>query len=209
MKEAEETIKAYDAIAPEYCPGTRQEKFLEWEKSYIEKMLALIQDTHPLILDVGCGDGRHCKIIDELGAKSVGIDLSDAMLAQAWKYHPEGDIRKMDFRELEFPDAHFHGIWSSGSVYHVPKSEVGQVIAEYARVLRPGGIVAINFKLGSGEGMEQEPKSHRGAARYFAYYATEKMEGLFRRAGFELLKSCAYPEEVFGDELAQMWFRRI
>ena len=209
MDPVEQTRETYDRIAPEYCKRTRQDKYLDWENSYIQKMLSFIAGSPPLILDVGCGDGRHCKQFHENGARAIGIDLSDSMLAESRKYFPAGDFRKMNMLALDFPDGHFNGIWSSGSIYHVTKSEIGKVISEFARVLKPRGIVAVNFKLGEGEGIMESPSSFGGGARYFAFYSLDEMENLFRNAGFEMLKSCNYPEEVFGDDLVQMWFRKV
>ena len=60
-----QTIQTYDKIAPEYCKKTRQPKFLEWEENYIKKLLSFISKSTPLILDVGCGDGRHCALIEK------------------------------------------------------------------------------------------------------------------------------------------------
>lgn len=209
MDPIDQTRETYDSIAPDYCKRTRQDKYLDWEDSYIKKMLSFMASSTPIILDVGCGDGRHCKLFHENGAKAIGIDLSDAMLAESKKYFSEGDFRKMNMLNLDFPDNYFHGIWSSGSIYHVPKKDIVQVISEFARVLKQGGIAAVNFKLGDGERMMANPSSFGGGARYFAFYSLEEMEDLFRNAGFEMLKSCNYPEEVFGDDLVQMWFRKI
>ena len=209
MDPVEQTRETYDSIASEYCQRTRQKKYLDWEDSYIKKMLSFISGSNPLILDVGCGDGRHCKLFHENGARAIGIDLSDAMLAESKKHFPAGEYRKMDMRALDFPDNHFNGIWSSGSIYHVPKDEIGKVISEFARVLKPRGIVAVCFKLGEGEGMMANPSSFKDAPRYFAFYSLEEMENLFRNAGFEMLKSCNYPEKLFDDDLVQIWLRKI
>ena len=110
-------------------------------------------------------------------------------------------------RRLLFDDDSFDGIWSSGSIYHVGKESVIGVIEEFARVLRPGGAMAVNFKFGEGESMEQNPKSHGGSPRYFAYYTEPEMRDLVRAAGFAVLDSHRFPEEIFGDIVQQMWFR--
>ena len=206
MDIVERTIRTYDKIASPYCEKTRDQTFLQWEEEYIEKLLSLIDAPTPRVLDVGCGDGRHCPVIEKLGGKAVGIDLSDSMLEESRKLYPDGAFRKMDQRRLLFDDDSFDGIWSSGSIYHVTKADVGKVIAGFARVLRPGGVAAVNFKLGRGEGLEQNPKSYGGSPRYFAYYAKEEMTALFESSGFTELSSCTYPEEIFGDNLQQMWF---
>ena len=76
MDVVQQTIQTYDRIAPDYCKKTRQSKFLEREESYIKKLLAVISKLNPLILDVGCGDGRHTILIEENGGGAIGIDLS-------------------------------------------------------------------------------------------------------------------------------------
>ncbi len=208
MDVTQQTIQTYDKIAPDYCKKTRQSKFLDWEEIYIKKLLSFIPVADPLILDAGCGDGRHSILIDSNGGRAIGIDLSKNMIKEAKTLYPNGDFRKMDMRRLSFNDDFFDGIWSSGSIYHVTKSDVRKVIKEFRRVLKPEGVVAISFKLGDGEGMEANPKSYSGAPRYFAYYTENEMKELFSSFSFEVLESCTYPEEIFGDNIKQMWFRR-
>lgn len=202
------TIETYDKIASHYCKKTRQPKFLKWEETYTQTLLSYISEPTPLILDVGCGDGRHCCLIEKQGGKAVGIDLSEGMLKEAQCYYPNGDFRQMDMRNLLFDDTTFDGIWSSGSIYHVPKSEVRIVVKEFQRVLKPNGVVGINFKLGTGEGLEENPKSCSSSPRYFAYYTKQEMKDIFAVYNFEELESCRYPEEIFGDTIQQMWFKK-
>jgi len=208
MDVVRQTIQTYDRIAPDYCRKTRQFKFLEWEENYIKKLLFIISTPNPLVLDAGCGDGRHTILIDRNGAKAIGIDLSKNMLEEAKSLYPDGDFRKMDMRRLLFGSNSFDGIWASGSIYHVTKLDARKVAKEFRRVLKMNGVVAVNFKLGHGEGMEVNPKSYSGSPRYFAYYTEDEMKDLFSSLGFEELESCIYPEEIFGDNIQQMWFRR-
>ena len=207
MDVVQPTIQTYDKIASDYCKKTRQAKFLEWEENYIKKLLSFIDSPQPLILDAGCGDGRHAMLIDRNGGRTIGIDLSQNMLQEAAHLYPDGDFRQMDMRRLLFDENFFDGVWASGSIYHVKKSDVREVIKEFGRVLKMDGVVAVNFKLGHGEGMEADPKSYSGSPRYFAYYTRDEMKALFRNFGFEELESCTYPEEIYGDTIQQMWFR--
>ena len=207
MDVVQQTVETYNKIAPEYCRKTRQPKFLKWEEDYIKRLLFFIPKPAPLILDVGCADGRHCLMIERNGGKAIGIDLSQNMLDEAKAYHPGGDFRLMDMRTLLFADNSFDGIWSSGSIYHVLKSEVAGVIGEFRRVLKPGGMLAVNFKVGHGEGMEDKPKSYGVSPRYFAYYSHQDMKDLFEDFGFMELESCTFPEAIYGNDVQQMWFK--
>jgi len=203
-----QTIQTYDKIASDYCQKTRQPQFLDWEETYIKKLISFIKTSSPSILDVGCGDGRHSIIIDRNGGRAIGIDLSKSMLKEARTLYTNGDFREMDMRELTFDDSFFDGIWSSGSIYHVTKTDVKKVIEEFKRVLKPEGVVAISFKVGQGESLQANPKSYSGSPRYFAYYSKDEMKEIFESFGFEELDSCLYPEEIFGENNQQMWFRK-
>ena len=208
MDIVQQTTQTYDKIAPDYCRKTRQPKYLDWEEVYIKKLISYIGRPKPLVLDVGCADGRHCVIIDNNGGRAIGIDLSKSMLKEAKTLYPKGDFRQADMRQLPFDNNFFNGIWSSGSIYHVTKTDVKTVIKEFKRVIKPEGIVAINFKLGQGEGLEANPKSYAGSPRYFAYYTEDEMRGLFEGSGFEEVESCTFPEEIFESIIPQMWFRK-
>lgn len=210
MNEVRQTIETYDKIAPSYCKKTRLKKYLDWEEQYIKKLLSYCSTKKkPEILDVGCGDGRHCLLIDKNGGQSVGIDLSENMIAEAREYFADGDFKVMNMTKLEFADNSFDGIWSSGSIYHVTKKDVGNVFKEFRRVLKENGIVGINYKLGSGEGLEANPKSYGGSPRYFAYYSKSEMDSILSDFGFFGLGALMYPEEVFGDNIIQVWLKKV
>lgn len=208
MDIVQQTVQTYDKIAPDYCKKTRQPKFLDWEETYIKKLMSYIAKPNPFIIDVGCADGRHSIIIDRNGGRATGVDLSKSMLREAKTLYPGGDFREADMRHLTFEDEFFDGIWSSGSIYHVTKSDVIKVINEFKRVLKTEGVIALSFKLGQGEGLEANPKSYSGSPRYFAYYTKDEMKDLFSSFGFEELESSLYPEEIFGDNNQMMWFRK-
>jgi ubiquinone/menaquinone biosynthesis C-methylase UbiE len=207
MDEVEKTIATYDKIASSYCPKTRLNKYLKWEEKYIKRQQAFINIKNPLVLDVGCGDGRHCLLFKKNGARAIGIDLSGQMIAEARKYFPEGDFREMDMRRLDFNDSMFDGIWASGSIYHVSKNDLLKVLREFRRVLKNNAVLAISFKLGEGEGLEANPKSYGGSPRYFAYYSKEEMILKLHEYGFNEIESCLYPEKIFGDNIVQIWLR--
>jgi ubiquinone/menaquinone biosynthesis C-methylase UbiE len=209
MDVVERTVRTYDSIASEYVKRTRNPKYLEWEEKYIRKLLYYISNPEPMVLDIGCGDGRHTLIIDRNSGMATGIDLSEGMLKEARRLYPRGDFLAMDMRDLIFDDDTFDGIWSSGSIYHLPKYEVAKAIGEFSRVLKADGVMAVSFKLGSGEGLETRPKSYPDEPRFFAYYTEQEMEELLGHHGFEMLDALPYPEEIFGDSIIQMWFRSM
>lgn len=98
------------------------------------------------VLEVGVGTGL--SLPSYRGDVSVtGIDASDEMLAKAREKVTElglGNVealRLMDARAMEFPDASFDHVSAMHIMSVVPEPE--RVMAEIARVLRPGGTVVI------------------------------------------------------------------
>ena len=44
-------------------------------------------------LDVGCGEGRFCRILRDLGIRAVGVDPTAALIDRARQLDPAGDYR--------------------------------------------------------------------------------------------------------------------
>ena len=58
-------------------------------------------------LDVGCGEGRFCRMLKAMGIPVVGIDPTEALLAQARKRDAGGDYRLASAEALPFPNESF------------------------------------------------------------------------------------------------------
>jgi SAM-dependent methyltransferase len=55
-------------------------------------------------LDVGCGEGRFCRMMQDCGIRTVGIDPTAALIGYARSLDPDGDYRIGRAEALEFPD---------------------------------------------------------------------------------------------------------
>ncbi|MBW1989135.1 MAG: methyltransferase domain-containing protein [Deltaproteobacteria bacterium] len=105
------------------------------------------------VLDVGCGGGRHtCEAYSLPGVLSVGADLSHknaaatrgllAGMEQEGRGHGSWQVLCADAASLPFSDASFDAVVCSEVLEHVDHPPT--VCAELARVLRPGGVLAIS-----------------------------------------------------------------
>jgi SAM-dependent methyltransferase len=92
-------------------------------------------------LDVGCGEGRFCRMLRERGIAATGIDPTETLLRTARERDPEGDYREGRAEALEFVDASFDLVVSYLTLIDIP--DIRQAIPEMARVLKPGGTLLI------------------------------------------------------------------
>ena len=110
------------------------------------RAVAHVNSRSGSVLEVGVGTGL--ALPDYAPHLQVtGIDYSDEMLAKAQaKVAAKGlshvrELRQMDARTLDFPDAGFDTVVAMYLVSVVPEPE--RVVAEMARVCKPGGEVVI------------------------------------------------------------------
>jgi SAM-dependent methyltransferase len=105
------------------------------------------------LLDVGAGAGRHAFEAQRLGAHVVAADMDGAALKEVAvmfealaEAAPEPEpahalATQTDALHLPFPDGAFDRIIAAEILEHVPDD--GAAVRELARVLRPGGVVAV------------------------------------------------------------------
>lgn len=206
------TRDTYDLIATSYSEtinGLISETWVgDYESQLLNRFLQLIEALDPKILDVGCGNGKDTAYLMAKGATVVGIDYSSKMLQEAKRHVQNGVFHLMDMRNLEFPNNTFDGVWANGCIYHVPKVELGQVLKEVMRVLKPLGIFSFNAKAGKGEGLEDNPKSFGGGPRFYAYYTISEIKKRLEEAGLEIVEATIYPQKIFNEKIFHMWVRK-
>jgi SAM-dependent methyltransferase len=103
------------------------------------------------VLDMGCGGGRHAFALYRRGANVVALDLDAAelkdvagMFAAIAPEVPEGATAQAvrgSAYALPFADASFDRIIAAEVLEHLPEDT--RAMAELARVLKPGGSIAV------------------------------------------------------------------
>jgi SAM-dependent methyltransferase len=92
-------------------------------------------------LDVGCGEGRFCRILRREGFEPVGVDPTLELLAAARARDPEGVYVEGRAEALDFADESFDLVVSCLSLIDIAPADLA--IAEMVRVLKPGGTLLI------------------------------------------------------------------
>jgi SAM-dependent methyltransferase len=93
-------------------------------------------------LDAACGTGRFAEFLARRGHQVIGVDSSPDMLAYARRRVPDGGFCVAELDRLPLPDDAADVIVCALALVHVPRLE--PVLAEFARVLRPGGDLVIS-----------------------------------------------------------------
>ena len=112
------------------------------------------------VADVGCGPGHVTAHLRDLGLDAFGIDLSPGMVKVARRDHPGVRFEVGSMTDLDLPDASVGGLIAWFSLIHVPDDELGSVLAQFRRVVRPGGYVLLGFH--AGEGTKLKTKGYGG-----------------------------------------------
>ena len=94
------------------------------------------------VLDVATGPGYVAEVAEHRGATPIGLDISEGMLAEARRNHPELEFVVGDAEALPFEDCRFDAVVGNFVINHLPAPERG--IAEAARVLADGGRLAFS-----------------------------------------------------------------
>jgi SAM-dependent methyltransferase len=143
-----DVAKYWDANAGAWGDHTRRGFDVHRLEVNNPAFFALIGDLKDLqVLDAGCGDGYHTRTLARMGAHIVGVDISEAMLATALAEEHREPIgiryQQLSFAKLDgFANASFDAVVSMMSMMDAPDLEGS--LAEFARVLRPGGMFAFS-----------------------------------------------------------------
>jgi len=125
-----------------------------FHRAFTRELLAIVNEL-PLssemrVLDLACGDGFYTRrIAERLGSGGfiTGVDINLAYLSEATEEaalqsgRAKIDFVAASFDRLPFPDDTFDLVWCAQSLYTLPDPVVA--IRHMARVLRPGGLVAL------------------------------------------------------------------
>ncbi len=92
-------------------------------------------------LDVGCGEGRFCRMLGAHGIACIGIDPTSALIDRARECDASGAYLEASGEALPFDNASFDLVVSYLSLIDMPS--IVTPIAEMARVLKPGGVLLV------------------------------------------------------------------
>lgn len=104
-------------------------------------MLALVATAAPArVLDVGCGEGRFCRMLEQRGISTTGIDPAAALIERAQALHPAGDYRIAGAETMNAQAAYDMAVCYL-SLIDMP--DLDAALANIVAAIRPGGHLLI------------------------------------------------------------------
>ncbi len=131
--------------------------------------------------DLGCGPGHMTALLRDLGLDAFGVDLSPAMIDLARRAHPDLRFELGSIDALESADGELGGVVSWYSVIHALPQDVASYLAEFRRVLAPGGHLLLAFF--ESEGGPVVAFDHKVTTAY--RWPVDDLAGLAYEAGFD------------------------
>jgi SAM-dependent methyltransferase len=173
----------------------------EMERQFLDRLLSLCPVV-PRILDFGCGTGLPVdKYLADHGADITGVDVSPKHLALARANVPSANYVEGDFSQLALTEESFDAVASFYAIFHIPRSEHGDLFAKIARLLKEGGIFLAT--LGTSDSEYGEEANWTDAPMAWSTYDPETYKRLLGEAGFEILESSF--EGKPGDDEYHFW----
>jgi SAM-dependent methyltransferase len=151
------------------------------------------------VLDMGCGAGRHAFEMYRRGADVIALDQNADELSTVSEWFaamreegsvPAGadaDVKQGDALNLPFPDGEFDRVVAAEVLEHIPEDEAA--IAELARVLRPGGTMAVTVPRWLPEKIcwALSDEYHEVEGGHVRIYRGDELVGKLERAGLRFL----------------------
>ncbi|MFB7241983.1 SAM-dependent methyltransferase [Streptomyces populi] len=138
---------AYDAVASEYARLFRDEL---GQRPLDRAMLGVFAEAVRAggggqVADLGCGPGHVTAHLAGSGLDVFGVDASSEMVELARQACPDLRFEVGTMAALDIADGALDGVLSRWSIIHTAPHELPGVLAEFHRVLAPGGHLLVGF----------------------------------------------------------------
>lgn len=174
---------SYDAAAHAYAERLADELDQKPLDRHLLNRFAEAVQGEGIVADLGCGPGHVAAYLHDRNVEAVGFDLSAGMVREAGRLYPEIDFRVGDFAALDLGDASLAGAVAFYAIVHLEPSELRPILAEWRRVVTPGGAVLIAFHVGH-ETVHVEDLWGAPVSLNFRFHATGEVAEALEAAGF-------------------------
>lgn len=197
----------YDTVAEEWAKafaGEHEKKPQDQEMLY--RFFREIGCRTP-VWDFGCGPGNTTAYLNNLGMDIAGLDLSEKMLRQARKTHPDIYFKKGNILDLEFQSDSIYGIVAFYAIVHFTQEQTERALREIFRVLQPGGKLLFTYHVGEGT-IHIDNFLGKKTAIDFMFFPTNFILSCLQKIGFiniEIVEREPYPDVEYQSRRAYVF----
>lgn len=134
-------------------------------------------------LDAGCGTGATGAWLAEWGSV-VALDCAPEALEIYAETHPEAQLLEGDIGSIALPDSCVDAVLCVTVLYHEAVADTEKAVREFARVVRPGGLVCLLEP-----GVRQLRRGHDRVTHAARRFSRGDLEHLALQAGLEIVRS--------------------
>jgi ubiquinone/menaquinone biosynthesis C-methylase UbiE len=151
----------------------------------LNRIASHVTAEQPRLLDVGCGIGVVMEAANARGWHGVGVDISHRIVEHCRQKGLE--CHRVSNWDLPFEDESFDVVTAWSTVEHV--DNVSETLAEWYRVLRPGGVLAMDTSDAACLKVRLLGKGYRGiwVGGHTYTFTRPTLRAFCRRAGFQEL----------------------
>jgi SAM-dependent methyltransferase len=177
------TREAYDAAAPTYARLFRDTlRDSPLDRAMLGAFAEAVRASGDgQVADLGCGPGHVTAHLDELGLTAFGVDASPVMIGLARQAYPALRFDVGSMAALDIADGALEGVLSRWSIIHTPPHELPVVLAEFHRVLAPGGHLLVGFWAGDDPSHPTQVFDHAVAPAY--RWSPDHLAAMLRTSG--------------------------
>ncbi len=184
------------------------------------RFIMYCNDTNMDKTVLDCGAGGDCpplSLFSDYGYKTYGIEFSRIQIEEANQFAirkgQQLNIEQGDMRSLKFENGSISFVYSYNSVFHMTKIDVIKSIHEMKRVLKPNGLLFVNFlttadfRCGTGlaYGENQYEQMDDGLPVIHSYYEEKEADTYFDDMEI-LYKENRVLERIFAGEKIRQGF---
>jgi len=179
------TREAYDAAAPVYAQLFADElQNRPLDRAVLSAFAEVVSASGDgQVADLGCGPGHITAHLHELGLAAFGVDASPAMIKLARQAYPGARFDVGSMAEVDIADGVLGGVLSRWSIIHTPPQELPVILAEFHRVLAPGGHLLIGFSASDDPSHPTQVFDHSVAPAY--RWSPDHLAEILRKSGLD------------------------
>ncbi|MGW6389047.1 class I SAM-dependent methyltransferase [Streptomyces sp. NPDC055103] len=193
--------ESYDRVADNYADmvvttGIGDIRRHPWHKAAIDAFADSVSGLGP-VLDVGCGPGTVTGYLAERGLDVSGVDISPRMIENARRLYPECRFDVASATELDLAEASLGGVLGWWSLFNLPRDVLPQVLAMFARALKPGGHFIMATHVGDEDRKRTEAYGGVPVSWTTHQWRPERIVELIERAGLHPVAELRLPPEEY------------